>query len=66
MSTTYTLTFLLTKQFAAVWMEVGEDYKVLELIGEGSFGRVYKGRRKFTKQVIYAPLWKEASLSRVT
>lgn len=32
-------------------MEVGERYHVLELIGEGSFGRVYKGRRKFTKQV---------------
>lgn len=44
-------------------MEVGERYKVLELIGEGSFGRVYKGRRKFSKQVIYAPLWKEAHLS---
>ena len=30
---------------------MGERYHVLELIGEGSFGRVYKGRRKFTKQV---------------
>lgn len=44
-------------------MEVGDHYKVLELIGEGSFGRVYKGRRKFSKQVTYAPLWKEARLS---
>ena len=44
-------------------MEVGERYKVLELIGEGSFGRVYKGRRKFTKQVMYTTLWKEARLS---
>ena len=41
-------------------MEVGERYKVLELIGEGSFGRVYKGRRKFSKQVMYAPLWKRS------
>ena len=28
-----------------------DDYHVLELIGEGSFGRVYKGRRKHSKQV---------------
>ena len=31
---------------------VSEKYHVLELIGEGSFGRVYKGRKKFTKQVM--------------
>ena len=30
-----------------------EDYHVLEVIGEGSFGRVYKGRRKYTKLVRY-------------
>ena len=30
-----------------------EDYHVLEVIGEGSFGRVYKGRRKYTKLVSY-------------
>ena len=28
-----------------------ENYHVLELIGEGSFGRVYKGRKKYTGQV---------------
>ncbi|XP_064647326.1 serine/threonine-protein kinase 36-like isoform X2 [Lineus longissimus] len=29
-----------------------DNYHVLELIGEGSFGRVYKGRRKFSGQVV--------------
>ena len=33
-------------------MEVAERYHILELVGQGSFGRVYKGRKKFTKQVI--------------
>ncbi|XP_053474268.1 serine/threonine-protein kinase 36 isoform X1 [Ictalurus furcatus] len=29
-----------------------EQYHVLEMIGEGSFGRVFKGRRKFSGQVV--------------
>ena len=29
-----------------------ENYHVLEIIGEGSFGRVYKGRKKYTGQVV--------------
>ncbi|KAM9440657.1 serine/threonine-protein kinase 36 isoform 1-T3 [Clarias gariepinus] len=29
-----------------------EQYHVFEMIGEGSFGRVYKGRRKFSGQVV--------------
>jgi fused-like protein len=28
-----------------------EDYHVIHLVGEGSFGKVYKGRRKYTRQV---------------
>ncbi|OWM79409.1 hypothetical protein CDL15_Pgr022821 [Punica granatum] len=29
-----------------------EDYHVIELVGEGSFGKVYKGRRKYTSQTV--------------
>jgi fused-like protein len=29
-----------------------EDYHVLELVGEGSFGKVFKGRRKFCGQIV--------------
>ncbi|CAN6213297.1 unnamed protein product [Urochloa humidicola] len=29
-----------------------EEYHVIELIGEGSFGKVYKGRRKYTRQMV--------------
>ncbi|KAL6175437.1 hypothetical protein ACLB2K_052078 [Fragaria x ananassa] len=29
-----------------------ENYHVIELVGEGSFGKVYKGRRKFTGQIL--------------
>ncbi|XP_073050015.1 serine/threonine-protein kinase TIO isoform X1 [Primulina eburnea] len=29
-----------------------ENYHVIELAGEGSFGKVYKGRRKFTGQTV--------------
>ena len=30
---------------------VDSGYHVIEPIGEGSFGRVYKGRRKYTSEV---------------
>ncbi len=29
-----------------------DRYHVLELIGEGQFGKVYKGRRKFGSQMV--------------
>ncbi|NXN79828.1 STK36 kinase, partial [Bombycilla garrulus] len=29
-----------------------ENYHVLDMIGEGSFGRVYKGRRRYSAQVV--------------
>lgn len=29
-----------------------EDYHVIGLVGEGSFGKVYKGRRKYTRQTV--------------
>ncbi|XP_059069740.1 serine/threonine-protein kinase TIO-like [Cryptomeria japonica] len=29
-----------------------ENYHVVELVGEGSFGKVYKGRRKYTRQTV--------------
>ncbi|GFN99541.1 serine/threonine-protein kinase 36 [Plakobranchus ocellatus] len=29
-----------------------ENYHVLEIIGEGSFGKVYKGRKKYTSQIV--------------
>ncbi|CAD6342599.1 unnamed protein product [Miscanthus lutarioriparius] len=29
-----------------------EDYHVIDLVGEGSFGKVYKGRRKYTRQTV--------------
>ncbi|XP_055861234.1 serine/threonine-protein kinase 36-like isoform X3 [Biomphalaria glabrata] len=29
-----------------------DNYHVLELVGEGSFGKVYKGRKKYTSQIV--------------
>lgn len=31
---------------------MADDYHVLELIGEGSFGRVFKGRRRGTADIV--------------
>ena len=28
------------------------DYLVVELVGEGSFGKVYKARRRYTGQIV--------------
>jgi fused-like protein len=29
-----------------------ENYQIIELVGEGCFGKVYKGRRKYTGQIV--------------
>lgn len=29
-----------------------ENYHILERIGEGSFGKVYRGRRKYSGQIV--------------
>ncbi|KAK1407837.1 hypothetical protein QVD17_39464 [Tagetes erecta] len=42
---------LLELEFKDLEMGV-ENYHVLELVGEGSFGQVYKGKRKLTGQIV--------------
>ena len=39
------------------------NYVILELIGEGSFGKVYKGRRKHTGQVVALKFIKKSGKS---
>nr|KAF6337554.1 serine/threonine kinase 36 [Myotis myotis] len=42
-----------------------EKYHVLEMIGEGSFGRVYKGRRKYSAQVVVVTDYAEGELFQI-
>ncbi|KAF6137279.1 hypothetical protein GIB67_036316 [Kingdonia uniflora] len=43
----------LTREDLNMEIEMGvENYHVIELVGEGSFGKVYKGRRKYTGQTV--------------
>lgn len=39
------------------------DYCIIELIGEGSFGKVYKGRRKYTGQIVALKFIRKAGKS---
>ena len=39
-------------RLAAGGLGAMENYHVIELVGEGSFGKVYKGRRKHTGQIV--------------
>ncbi|XP_061659825.1 serine/threonine-protein kinase 36 isoform X2 [Syngnathoides biaculeatus] len=41
------------------------SYHVLELVGEGSFGRVHKGMRKFTGQVVVVTEYAEGQLFQI-
>lgn len=40
-----------------------EQYYILVLIGEGSFGKVYKGRRKDSKEVSHHSMMPEAVIA---
>ena len=40
-----------------------ENYHLIERIGEGSFGKVYKGRRKFSGQIVALKFITKASKS---
>ncbi|GLT93313.1 hypothetical protein SLE2022_111110 [Rubroshorea leprosula] len=46
------LHFLISPQLRIIKIWVYKDYHVIELVREGSFGKVYKGRRKFTGQIV--------------
>ncbi|MEQ2282747.1 hypothetical protein AMECASPLE_004022 [Ameca splendens] len=49
----FSLTTPVARNATAIVKVVQMDlYHVLDLVGEGSFGRVYKGRKKFTGQVV--------------
>lgn len=37
--------------FPFPYILIMDKYHVLEMVGEGSFGKVYKGRRKYSAQV---------------
>lgn len=40
-----------------------DQYQILERIGEGSFGRVYKARRKFTGQFVAMKFMNKSAVS---
>lgn len=35
-----------------IYFYLMENYIILEMIGEGAFGKVYKGQRKSTNQIV--------------
>ena len=34
------------------WQHVSKDYKLLEVLGEGTFGKVIQGQHRQTKQMV--------------